>query len=62
MDGANACPPDDSGGPWGYAELLEVLADPSHVDHEHSRRWAGDEFDPRTFDLGLANARLQAVR
>lgn len=62
MDGANACPPDDSGGPWGYAELLEVLADPSHEDHEHSRRWAGDEFDPRTFDLGLANARLQAVR
>jgi hypothetical protein len=39
-----------------------VLDDPSHEDHEHSRRWAGEEFDPRAFDLGLANARLQAVR
>ena len=62
LDGANACPPEDSGGPGGYEDLLRVLGDPSHEEHEHLRGWIGDGFDPREFDLALANARLQAVR
>jgi hypothetical protein len=24
------CPPEDVGGPWGYAEYLEAMADPNH--------------------------------
>src|SRR5262245_23327093 len=28
VDGARACPPEDSGGPWGYAEKLEALSHP----------------------------------
>ncbi|MDW7709497.1 MAG: plasmid pRiA4b ORF-3 family protein [Deferrisomatales bacterium] len=28
--GKRACPPEDCGGVWGYAELLEVPADPGH--------------------------------
>jgi hypothetical protein len=62
LDGAKACPPEDSGGPGGYEDLLRVLGDPSHEEHEHLRGWIGDGFDPREFDLALANARLQAVR
>lgn len=62
VDGQNACPPEDCGGPGGYADLLEVLADPSHDEHEHMRSWVGGPFDPAAFDLGLANARLQTVR
>lgn len=62
LDGAMACPPEDSGGPGGYEDLLRVLGDPSHEDHEHSREWMGGPFDPHEFDLALANARLQAVR
>ena len=30
VDGHGACPPEDCGGPGGYAELLDVLADPAH--------------------------------
>lgn len=33
-------PPEDSGGPWGYAEKLEALADPTHEYHEdHWKPW-----------------------
>ncbi|MDE2148664.1 MAG: plasmid pRiA4b ORF-3 family protein [Gammaproteobacteria bacterium] len=54
--GERAGPPDDCGGAWGYAELLEVLADPSHHEHASSHRWASSikgikgKFDPEAFD------------
>jgi hypothetical protein len=51
IDGARACPPEDCGGPWGYARLLEVLADPQHPDHKEMSEWAG-AIDPEAFDLG----------
>ncbi len=53
--GARACPPEDCGGPWGYANLLEVLANPSHPEHEELREWVGDQFDPAHFDLDEIN-------
>ena len=31
--GKRRCPPEDCGGPWGYRELLDVLADPAHPEH-----------------------------
>lgn len=62
VDGQNACPPEDVGGPSGYADLLDVLADPAHDEHEHMRGWIGGSFDAMEFDLARANVRLQAVR
>ena len=53
LDGERACPPEDCGGPWGYAELLQTLADPAHPEHEGMREWVGD-FDPEDFKLGMA--------
>jgi Plasmid pRiA4b ORF-3-like protein len=45
-----ACPPEDCGGPWGYAELKEILADPSHDQHQEMLDWLAldnpSEFDP----------------
>jgi hypothetical protein len=59
LGGARACPPEDCGGPWGYAHLLEALADPGHEEHEHPLGWVGGSFDPEDFDLAGANANLE---
>ena len=40
------CPPEDCGGPWGYAELLEAIKDPKHERHAELTEWIGDDFDP----------------
>jgi hypothetical protein len=32
--GARACPPEDVGGAWGYADFVEAMADPGHERHE----------------------------
>ena len=62
LDGAGACPPEDCGGTYGYADLLRVLNDPSDEEYEHLSAWVGGPFDPNEFDLALVNARLQKVR
>jgi hypothetical protein len=45
-----ACPPEDCGGRWGYANLREILADPDHDEHQQMLEWLGldnaSEFDP----------------
>lgn len=54
IEGKNACPPDDCGGPWGYQNLLEVLKNPKHEEHQDILDWlcieSADEFDPTEFD------------
>ena len=33
IEASGRCPPEDVGGPWGYGELLEAIADPKHERH-----------------------------
>jgi hypothetical protein len=47
--GERACPPEDCGGPDGYARLLEVIFDPQHEEFESMRTWVGSSFDPERF-------------
>jgi hypothetical protein len=52
--GDGACPPEDVGGPHGYAEFRHVMADPAHPEHDRMRTWAGsweDGFDLAGADL-----------
>jgi len=55
LSGKRACPPEDVGGPWGYANFLEALADPKHPDHEDLSEWCGEPFDPEAFDVNAIN-------
>ncbi len=48
--GARACPPEDCGGPHGYARLLATLADPGDAEHADMVAWLGGPFDPEAFD------------
>jgi len=63
--GRRACPPEDCGGVYGYANLLEIIADPNHQDHEDMRAWLAEmrpDFDPEAFDLDDVNRRLAKIR
>ena len=60
LDGGRACPPEDCGGPDGYARLLEVLADPAHPDHAEASDWLGRSVDPEVFDADAVDAALRA--
>jgi hypothetical protein len=61
LDGANACPPEDCGGSWGYADYLEALRDPDHEQHEECLHWRGP-FDPTNFDLMAVNRKLRRLK
>jgi hypothetical protein len=54
LDGARACPPEDCGGPPGYAHLLEAFRNPT-VENEELREWAGGKFDPGAFSVDAVN-------
>ena len=62
LAGERACPPEDCGGPSGYADLLEVLADPQHDDHQETRAWyesmVSAGHDPEVFPLAAVNEHL----
>ncbi|MBS3801774.1 MAG: plasmid pRiA4b ORF-3 family protein [Candidatus Thermoplasmatota archaeon] len=50
VKGKRACPPEDSGGIWGYEEFLEAINDSNHEKHEAMKQWYGGEFDSAYFD------------
>ncbi|MGD0386848.1 MAG: plasmid pRiA4b ORF-3 family protein [Solirubrobacteraceae bacterium] len=61
IEASGRCPPEDVGGPWGYAEMLEALADPDHERHAEIREWVGDDFDPHAFDAEPLRANVAAL-
>src|ERR1039458_577698 len=48
--GKRACPPEDSGGMWGYRRNLEIMKYPKHDEYEETLEWMGEDFDPEEFD------------
>jgi hypothetical protein len=60
--GANACPPEDVGGPPGYSDFLQAIVDPVHPEHLAMWGWNGGPFDPAGFDLNAVNAAMRKLR
>ena len=61
VQGARACPPEDCGGPWGYADYLAAIVDPQHERHEELLEWRGP-FDPEEFDAKKATREMKKVK
>jgi hypothetical protein len=60
--GKRACPPEDCGGVWGYADFLEAIGYPEQEQHNELLEWVGGEFDPEQFEIAEANAALRRLR
>ena len=63
--GERACPPEDCGGVWGYAELLDALDDPASSELEERVEWLEEvhgPYDPEHFELDAINVRLDHLK
>ena len=60
VEAAGACPPEDIGGPGGYARMLAALADPKHPRHLELREWHGD-FNADDANIDGIKQRLAAL-
>ncbi len=56
--GGRACPPEDVGGVYGFAEYVEAITNPSHSEHDELLKWSGP-FDPQKFDAAMATRRMR---
>jgi len=59
--GKRCCPPEDCGGPQGFAELLKALRNANDPSHEEVCAWLGD-FVPESFSADETNRRLRRRR
>jgi len=62
LDGARACPPEDCGGVWGYANLLKILKNRKHPEHRSMREWLGRPLDAEAFDSAKINTWLRKLK
>jgi hypothetical protein len=58
IEGERACPPEDVGGVWGYADFLEALSDHDHERHDEYVQWAGP-FESEQFDAEEATKAMR---
>ena len=61
IEGARACPPEDVGGIWGYADFLQAVSDPKHESHRDMKEWIGGKFDPEKFSVEEVNKELRKL-
>jgi hypothetical protein len=61
LDAIGRCPPEDCGGAPGYDNLLEILADPDHEEHEETLVWCGGLIDPARADMPALEGALDRL-
>jgi hypothetical protein len=60
VDAKGRCPPEDVGGPWGYADYLDAMSDPTHTRHAELIGWLGRR-DPNVIDRQAMETTLARV-
>jgi Plasmid pRiA4b ORF-3-like protein len=61
IDATGRCPPENVGGPFGYHDFLEAIADPDHEQHAESVTWVGGHFDPSAVDVDRLTRAVDAL-
>lgn len=55
IDGENACPPEDCGGPHAFEELKKTLSGKESQKKNELLTWLGGFYNPKTFDPNFIN-------
>jgi len=58
LSGEGDAPPEDVGGPGGFAEFLAIAANPAHEDYEHMTGWAKSQWW-KPFDYETVASRIK---
>ena len=57
LDGENDAPPEDCGGPMGFADFLAIMNKPRHKEHKEMKEWAEmqqwERFDFRNASINV---------
>lgn len=61
LEASGRCPPEDVGGPPGYADYLEAIGDATHPEHESMLRWGPKAFDPNIVDRKALETAVDAL-
>ena len=61
IEASGRCPPEDIGGPPGYAEFLEAIRDPAHERYADFAEWHNADFDPNVIDAEEIRRHLAAL-
>lgn len=62
LDVVGRCPPEDVGGPWGYEEFREALANKNHERHDELLEWWDSaDYDPTAVDASNLRESVDAL-
>jgi hypothetical protein len=59
LEGELACPIEDSGGIFGYYNLMEKYNNSKDDEHSDTVEWVGEDFNPEFFDIESVNEILK---
>lgn len=64
VSGEGACPPEDVGGVWGYADMLHILEHPqeNREMYEEYMDWLPEDFDPHAYNAKMENIYLKRLK
>lgn len=62
LEAIRRCPPEDVGGPWGYQEFRQAIADTNHERHHELVEWWGrSDYDPAEVDARNLGKNVEAL-
>jgi hypothetical protein len=61
VEGEGRCPPENVGGPQGYAAFLEAVANPERSGHADILNWYDGDFDPHDIEDWIVRIQISRI-